>query len=205
MRPSWQEEETGAAGEEKPIDATRLLSADELKAVTGYKGDFTIGKLGDRETSSTYDSVHFRATGGQPEKFDAAIRVFRAADAEGAELRYDELLHDYPEVEEKDEIGDRSLRSREKEIFGVVALDKAHALVVVFTCGVEQCHDHDTAVALVKRMWPRLGRVTAGRPRRVAPSGGEAEPAPEAAPETPKESAPETPKESAPETPKEAP
>jgi hypothetical protein len=186
LRPTWQESETGAAGDSRPIDATRLLSADELKAVTGYAGVFTIGKLGDRQTSPTYDSVHFRAT-GQPEKFDAAIRVFRDADAEAAELRYDELRHDYPEVEEKDEVGDRSLRSREKDIFGVVALDKARGLVVVFTCGVEQCHDHDTAVALMRRMWPRLGRVTAGRPRPAAPAGGEAEPAPEAAPGTPRE------------------
>jgi hypothetical protein len=192
LRPTWQESETGAVGDSRPIDATRLLSADELKAVTGYQGDFTIGKLGDRQTSATYDSVHFRAT-GQPEKFDAAIRVFRDADAEAAELRYEELQHDYPEVEEKGEVGDRSLRSRERDILGVVALDKARGLVVVFTCGVEQCHDHDTAVGLVKRMWPRLGRVTAGRPRPAAPRGGDAEPAPEEAPKTQEKTQEETP------------
>src|SRR5262249_32916523 len=90
------------------LDASVLLSADELRAVTGYKGDFAVGKLGDLPSTSTYDSVHFRAS-GQSERFDAAIRAWRLPPAEAEQL-YEKDLSELPGAVEKNEIGDRSLR-----------------------------------------------------------------------------------------------
>lgn len=142
-----------------PPDASLLLSSDELKAVTGYAGDFALEKLRDRPTAHDYDSVHFRAV-GKPEAFDAAIRLFRLAPTR-VEERYDALAKEYPSVEEKNEVGDRSLRAKERDIFAVVALDRGRSAVVVFTCGEAQCHDADTLVRLVERMWPRLDKALA--------------------------------------------
>ncbi|MSP60494.1 MAG: carboxypeptidase regulatory-like domain-containing protein [Myxococcales bacterium] len=151
------------------LDANQLLSADELKAVTGYGGDLTVEKLGDLPTTAQYDSAHFHAE-GQPEKFDAALRLFRLPKAD-AEKQYEVLVRELPGAEEKNEVGDRSLRAREGEVFAVGALDRAHGVVVLFTCGVAQCSDHDTAVKLVRRMWTRLGRLSR------APAEGPAAPA----------------------------
>ena len=52
-----------------PLDATPLLSVDELRAATQYAGELTTEKLTDLPTTPTYDSVHFKAT-GKPETFD---------------------------------------------------------------------------------------------------------------------------------------
>jgi hypothetical protein len=145
---------------EKPeatLDATLLLTADELKAVTGYKGDFTVEKLGDLQSTGSYDSVHFRAT-GQPEKFDAAIRVWKIA-PDDAEKLYERDLKELPGAVEKNEIGDRSLRAGENGTFGLTALDKRAGIVVRFTCGSAQCADADTAAAILKRMWTRLPKL----------------------------------------------
>jgi hypothetical protein len=146
-----------AAPQKPPLDATPLLSADELKAVTRFPGPVEIGKLGDLATGPNYDSVHFVAK-GQPEKYDAAIRLFHLPPAE-AEKQFDVLAKEMPAATEKNEVGDRSLRGREGEIYAVAALDRARGFVLVFTCGSGQCPDFDTAVGLVKRMWPRLPKT----------------------------------------------
>jgi hypothetical protein len=151
------------------LDASVLLSADELKAVTGYKGEFTVGKLTDLRTSATYDSLHFRAE-GKPETWDAALRVFKL-DTPTAERQFAVLLAELPGAVEKKEIGDRSLRAREGDIYAVAALDRARAVVLVFTCGSHQCADLDTTVAIVKRMWSRLGRLGQTTPADKKPEG----------------------------------
>jgi hypothetical protein len=145
-----------------PPDAAVLLSPDELKAVTGYQGSFTTDKLGDLPSSPQYDSVHWRAV-DQPEKFDAALRLFHFPPAE-AERQYVKLLGEYPSAEEKNEVGDRSLRAQEGDLLAVAALDRQRGALIVFTCGAGQCHDPDTVAAIVRRMWPRLERALAGRP-----------------------------------------
>jgi hypothetical protein len=166
----------GGKGSEKPpeevhptaplLDATPLLSADELKAVTRFPGPIKVGKLGDLPTTPLYDSVHFAAT-GQPEKFDAAIRLYHLAPAE-AEKQFEKLLKEVPAATEKGELGDRSLRGREGEIYAVAALDRARGFVLVFTCGLGQCEDFAAAVGLAKRMWARLDR-TLHPPELAAP------------------------------------
>lgn len=145
-----------------PLDASVLLSADELKAVTRYPGGFTVEKLTDLPSTPSYDSVHFRAE-AHPEKYDAALRVWKLAPAD-AEKQYETELKDLPHATEKNEVGDRSLRAAEGDALAVAALDRASGVVLVFTCGVGQCGDADTVAALVKRMWPRLGRLKPAEP-----------------------------------------
>jgi hypothetical protein len=141
-----------------PIDPTVLLSVDELKAVTGYDGAFDTERLGDLPSSPTYGSLHFRAR-GKSEKFDAAVRVFHPATVEAAERQYEELLRELPAAGVADEVGDRSLRTREGDLLGVAALDRAHRFVLLFTCGEALCGDVDRVAALVKRMHARIGRL----------------------------------------------
>jgi hypothetical protein len=141
------------------LDATVLLSADELKAVTGYGGTFVVEKLADLPSTPHYDSVHFRAE-GQAETFDAALRVFKI-DGAAAEQQYEVMAKELPGAEEKNELGDRSLRAREGDIYAVGTLDRAHGVVLLFTCGAKQCADFDMVVALARRMATRFGKLEA--------------------------------------------
>jgi hypothetical protein len=140
------------------LDVTALLSADELRAVTGYGGAFEAGRLGDLPQTSSYDSRHFKAV-GKPESYDAAIRVWRPATAVAAQQRWEKVLQEVPNVEVKNELGDQSLRGHDGKILAVAALDKGRRLVVQLTCGVDQCRDHAQAVALLKRILARADKL----------------------------------------------
>jgi len=152
------------------LDPGVLLSVDELKAVTRYDGAFTVAPLPDVPPNADYGSLHFKAV-GKSERFDAAIRVYRFPNpSEDLGKRFEALLTDLPNAREADEVGDRSLRAREQNpdgdtIYAVAALDRAERALVVFTCGEGLCPDFDTAVGLVRRMVPRLGRLA--RPAAV--------------------------------------
>ena len=75
-----------------PLDASVLLSVDELRAVTSYAGDFIVEKLTDLPTTPSYDSRHFKAV-GKTETFDAALRVWKLTPA-GADARFAKLAAD---------------------------------------------------------------------------------------------------------------
>ena len=118
---------------------------------------FTVDKLADLPTTSSYDSRHFKAV-GKPETFDAALRVWKLA-PDAADARYAKLLAEVPHAERKDEVGDRSLRGYDGRIVAVAALDHAHGVVVELTCGLDQCRDADQAAALLRRVLARADRL----------------------------------------------
>jgi hypothetical protein len=156
------------------LDASGLLSEDELRAVTRFEGPLATERLGDLPQTPSYDSKHFRAE-GKPESFDAAIRIWKLA-PEAAEARYGTLLKEVPHAEPKDELGDRSLRGYDGRILAAAVLDREHGLAIELTCGVDLCRDAAQAVSLLRRVLGRAQRI--GQAATTAPP-----PAPE--PETP--------------------
>ncbi|MDB4969599.1 MAG: hypothetical protein JWN44_5288 [Myxococcales bacterium] len=164
-----------------PLDASGLLSIDELRAVTGYIGPFAIEKLGDLPTTGSYDSRHFKAT-GRAESYDAALRVWRTSPT-AAEARYAKLLAEVPHAEAKDEMADRSLRGRDGRIIAVAALDRAHGVVIELTCGLDQCRDANQAAALLRRVMSRADRL--GSPGIKTTEEPATEGAPEESPKSP--------------------
>ena len=95
----------------KPLlDATPLLSEDELRGVTGYAGEFDIGKLTDLPTTEFYDSRHFKAR-GQPESCDVALRVWRLG-RRAPRPSTASCWASCPARRVTDELGDTSLRAR---------------------------------------------------------------------------------------------
>jgi hypothetical protein len=151
------------------LDVSVLLSVDELRAVTGFGGGFNIEKLGDYPTSESYDSRHFKAT-NRPESYDAAIRVWRLPPT-AADARYLKLMTEIPHAEEKDEMGDRSLRGYDGRIVAVAAEDRARGVVIELTCGLDQCRDADQAAALLRRVLARADKLgaTTAKPTEAAP------------------------------------
>jgi hypothetical protein len=149
------------------LNATPLLSADEIRATTGFKGMFQEQRLRDLERTSFYDSRHFQAL-GQAQAFDVALRVWRL-DADAAEERYLRLLGDLPGARSHAEIGDRSLRAQEGDVLAIVFLDRRSHSVVELTCGTSQCKKHEVVLELARRVLPRLARLTTETPAVHAP------------------------------------
>ncbi len=163
------ETQAAAVAKEEPtaFDARTVLGPEDVKAITGYKGNFTVEKLGDIPSTPNYDSLHLAAE-TEPEKYDVGLRVFRL-DPSIVERQYDVMVRELPGAEEKDEIGDRSVRAKEGDILALGAMDRAHGVLLLLTCGEAQCKNFATMLALMKRAWPRIPRL--GRaPAPVAPT-----------------------------------
>jgi hypothetical protein len=164
------------------LDATPLLSADEVRVVTGYKGRFQERRLRDLARTSFYDSRHFQAV-DRPQTFDVALRVWKLG-ADAAEERYLKLLGDLPGATSRNEIADRSLRAQEGEIVAIALLHRANGTVLEMTCGTGLCRDHET---LARMVLPRLDRIATEAPAPAPssqPAGATAPPA-ATAPATP--------------------
>ncbi len=134
--------------------AAQLLNEADIKAQTKYDGTFETGPLGDEPDTTTYSSQHFKAL-SRPETWDVALRMWRL-DAGAAEERYEELLTQLPEAQEKNEIASRSLRASEEQIQGVAFFDGQRGIVVLLTCGKSQCATSDDAIALANKIYDRI-------------------------------------------------
>ncbi len=170
-----------------PLDASGLLTADELKAVTGYAGTFAIERLADLPQTSSYDSKHFRAD-GKPESYDAAIRVWKLSTLP-AMARWEAVRKEVPHAESGHDAGDASIKGYDGKILAAAAIEKSKGLVIELTCGVDLCRDTAQAMALLRRV---LGRAERLGGDAATPVTKEPEAKPEAKPETP-EAKPEAP------------
>src|SRR5690606_38129256 len=134
-------------GREGPyVVAAQLLTDADIKARTRYDGQFETGPLSDEPDTATYSSQHFKAL-GRPETWDVAIRMWRL-DPGKAQERYEELLTQLPGVVEKDDVANRSFIATENDIRGVGFLDGQRGIVILITCGSNQCTSNEDATAL---------------------------------------------------------
>jgi hypothetical protein len=158
-----------------PLDVARLLSDDEIRAVTGYVGKFEDGKLTDLPTTEFYDSRHFRAV-GKPESYDVGLRVWKLGPA-AAEVQYGKLMSTLPEAHSSDEVGDSSFRTRAGGIGGVVFLMRERGVVVSLTCGNTQCVEPSQLAKLGKLVESHIPELEADparggtKPEPATPEG----------------------------------
>jgi hypothetical protein len=141
-------------GEGQYVVAAQLLSEGDIKGRTKYDGGFETGPLSDEPDTATYSSQHFKAL-GRSETWDVALRVWRL-DAGKAQERYDELLTQLPGITEKDDVANRSFIATENDIRGVGFLDAPRGIVVLLTCGSNQCISQDDATALAQIIYGRI-------------------------------------------------
>ena len=157
-RPSGEDLRPGREG--SYVVAAQLLTDADIKARTKYDGQFETGPLSDEPDTATYSSQHFKAL-GRPETWDVAIRVWRLEPAKAQE-RYEELLTQLPGVQEKDDDASRSFVANENDIRGVGFLDGTRGIVVLVTCGVNQCTSIDDASALGQTVYSKLKQLVPG-------------------------------------------
>jgi hypothetical protein len=137
-----------------PLDVSKLLADDEIRAVTGYVGKFEDGKLTDLPSTEFYDSRHFKAV-GKSESYDVGLRVWRLGTA-AAEVQYRKLMSTLPEAKTTDEVGDASFRARSSGIAALVYLVRERGVVVSMTCGGSQCTEPAQLVKLAKLVESKL-------------------------------------------------
>lgn len=145
------------------LDASRLLTIDDVRTATGYAGGFEARKLRDPPTTDVSDSHHLRAV-DRPERFDAAIRAWRLGAR--AEEQYQKLLRTYPGAIARDEVLDRSFRAAEGEILAIGMVDRSRGLALALTCGAGLCPDHDVVLRLAARVVAHLPEMDPELPGR---------------------------------------
>jgi hypothetical protein len=141
-------------GEGQYVVAAQLLSDADIKARTKYDGGFETGPLSDEPDTATYSSQHFKAL-GRPETWDVALRMWRL-DPGKAQERYDELLTQLPGITERDDVATRSFAASENDIRGIGFLDAPRGIVVLLTCGSNQCISQDDTHALAQIIYGRI-------------------------------------------------
>jgi len=151
-------------GDGQYVVAAQLLTDTDIKARTRYDGGFETGPLSDEPDTAVYSSQHFKAL-GRPETWDVAIRMWRLEPGQASE-RYDELSTQLPGTVIKDDIASKSFVALENDIRGVGFLDAPRGIVVLLTCGTNQCSNAEDAIALANTIY---GRIKALLP---AASGG---------------------------------
>jgi len=139
------------------LDASPLLSVEEVRGVTGFAGDFEVRRLTDRVRTDAYDSKHFRAK-DKPEAFDVAVRVW-ASDPAGAEAEFDKLSAELPAAVPTEEIGDSSVRARGGDVLGLAFLLRERGIVVQVSCGKSQCTEAGMVLRLAKLVESHIGEL----------------------------------------------
>ena len=156
--------ETQAAGAaalaSRMFDVSPLLSAEEVRGVTGFAGEFTIGRLTDRVRSDVYDSRHFKAK-GRSEAFDVGVRVW-SLNPVAADVQFTKLRGELPAATDTEEIGDRSVRARGGDVAGLAFLLRERGLVVQISCGTSQCTESGMILRLAKLVESHVGELGTG-------------------------------------------
>lgn len=166
------QDETPGALPSRALDASPLLSAEEVRGVTGFAGDLEVGRLADRVRSDVYDSRHFKAK-GKSEAFDVAVRVWLLGSA-AAETQFAKLSAELPAAVATEEIGDKAVRARGGEVAGLAFLLRERGLVVQVSCGVSQCTDASMVLRLAKLVESHIGELAGHEPRRASDTPSEA-------------------------------
>lgn len=145
------------------LDASPLLSEEEVRSVTGFGGSFQVGRLTDRVRSESYDSRHFKAA-ADSEAYDVAFRLWKNSAAE-AEAQFEKLLATLPAAKLGEEIGDRSIRAQGGDVFGLAFILKEKGMVVQVSCGRLQCTDRAMVLQLAKLIEGHMNQlVSKGAP-----------------------------------------
>jgi hypothetical protein len=163
--------ETAVVASEQTLDVSSLLSVEEVRGVTGFAGEFEVGRLTDRVRSDVFDSRHFKAKGKTTEAFDVGVRVWSLGPA-AAEAQFGKLTTELPAAVATEEIGDRSLRARGGDVLGLAFLLREKGLVVQISCGTSQCTEPGMVLRLAKLVESHVGELRSsaeGSIRKDAP------------------------------------
>ena len=166
------------------LDASGLLTPDEVRTRTGYTEAFELEDLGDLARTDFYHGVHLRAS-GRDEPWDIAYRVWRSPPG-GMDPVVSTIQETMAGVKPSGEITPETWLLSAEGVHAVAFVDRDAEVGVLLSCGDQQCHDIDTAIILAKTLHRNLEKLrtiavpkpAAARPAEpLAPMGTGAPPA----------------------------
>jgi hypothetical protein len=149
-----------------------LLSPEEVRAITGYSGEFIEGRL-KMPATANFDTLHLRAK-DKPESYDVALRVWLLKPNELVP-KYEELLNALPGSKQNDEIADRSFVVLQGDILGLGFMDRSASTVILLTCGRSQCADNDQLIRLGEQVEKNLNRLEIPKTESGSPTPNQQE------------------------------
>jgi len=163
----------GPMREPEWLDASGLLTIEEVRTRTSYADPFDLTDLDDFERTDFYHGVHLRAR-DRGEDWDVAYRVWRAPPG-GMDPVVSTIQETMSGVKPSDEITPETWLLTAEGVQAVAFVDRAAQVGVVLSCGDQQCPDIETAIILAKTVHRNLDRLKSiAAPKPAAAKPGEA-------------------------------
>jgi len=154
--------ETGEAVEARGgdawLDASELITPDEIRQRTRTQDRFNVSELTDLERTSFYHGVHYQAK-GREEPYDIAIRVWQAPPG-GMDPVIETIETTMVGATQNDDITAQTWILETEGVYAVAFIDAEQQAGVLLTCGDMQCADLETAVVLGTVLHRNLARLT---------------------------------------------
>lgn len=139
------------------LDASGLLTIDEVRIRTSYADPFDVEDLRDLERTDFYHGVHLRAR-GREEPWDVAYRVWRDPPG-GMDPVLSTIQETMAGVKPSAEITPETWLLTMKGVHAVAFIDREAKVGVLLSCGDQQCQDIETAIILAKSVHRNLDRL----------------------------------------------
>ncbi|MFZ6185523.1 hypothetical protein ACOXH8_42785 [Nannocystis pusilla] len=155
-----EEEEPGKATAPvvaEVLDASGLLTPDEVRQRTGYTEAFEVKDLTDLKRTGFYHGVHLQAVNSD-ERHDLALRVWSAPPG-GMDPVAATIQETFGKVKPGADITPETWSTTADGVHAIGFVDRAQKIGVLLTCGDQQCHDLDTALILAKHVYRSLDRL----------------------------------------------
>lgn len=160
-----------ATNEPQWLDASGVLTPDEVRTRTHYADAFEQEDLPDLDRTSFYHGVHLRAQ-GRDEPWDIAYRVWRVP-PDGLDPVVSTIQETMGNVKPSNEITPETWLVSAEGLHAVAFVDREAKVGVMLSCGDQQCVDLETAIILAKTLYRNLERlrmIPAPRPAAAKPT-----------------------------------
>lgn len=141
------------------LDASPLLSPEEIRQRTRTNDRFQVGELTDLERTFFYHGVHYQAV-DRSEPYDIGVRVWQAPPG-GLDPVIETIEATMAGAERTKDITDETWVLESEGVIAVAFLDRPTKTGVLLTCGDLQCADLATALLLAKHLHRGLQRLRA--------------------------------------------
>ncbi len=140
------------------LDASALLTPDEIRQRTRTQDHFDVSELTDLERTSFYHGVHYRAK-DRTEPYDISLRVWQAPPG-GMDPVTETIENTMVGARKGDEITPETWTLETEGVYAVAFIDRDHAAGVLLTCGDMQCADLATLLVIAAEIQRNLDRLT---------------------------------------------
>jgi len=151
------------------LDASELMTPDEIRQRTRTQDRFDVSELADLDRTSFYHGVHYQAR-DRSEPYDIAIRVWQAPPG-GMGPVIETIETTMAGATKGDEITEQTWTLETEGVYAVAFIDAENQAGVLLTCGDMQCADLATALVMgaeLQRNLNRLGSAPVGSKTNVS-------------------------------------